>query len=90
LKQGDDDVSLCRHDQKSIGHYYNFAPTLPRPVLASDLSVGFSNMRVNYENGLVRCSFNRKKNMPNVNDYFDLAGDTYYLLVAYGPTADSN
>ena len=55
----------------------------PYPLVADNLSIGFSNIKIAYANGKLTCEFSRAKSMPGVNNYFDI-NKFYYLLFAHG------
>lgn len=84
-----DTVCMCKYvseNEVSIEHYYN----VNKSIVLLDLNnskIGISNPIVSYQNGILNCSFNRKKSMPNINSYFSLYNNTAYVLTAFGQNA---
>jgi len=70
----------------TVEHYRNPSGISPPVYLDSNnRSVGFSNINVNYTNGVLTCSFRRMKAMTNVPNYLEISGSkTYYGLFAVG------
>lgn len=82
---GNDDVCVCRitDSVNAVEHFYNPGKSAPILLVSNQPSIGFSNITVKYENGILRCTFTRLKSMPNVVNYFDLSNQ-YYVLTALG------
>ena len=87
FNQTDDDVNMCLYNSANgtVKHYYNKDKNAPGLLLGSNPTIGYSNIVVSYNNGLLTCSFDRVKSISNVQNYFDLSNN-YYLLLANGKT----
>jgi hypothetical protein len=86
LIKGNDDVAVCKvfQNQPIIEHMYvSKGSRRPYALDKSDLTIGYSNIKVNYQNGIRECSFTRINKMPEVPNYFDLSSP-YHLLFAHG------
>jgi hypothetical protein len=86
-QMGNDCVCVCKihNNIPSVEHNYNTGKS--SSLLDSrNPSVGISNQSVKIENGMITCSFTREKNLPNINNYFALTNDNYYILHANGRT----
>jgi hypothetical protein len=67
-----------------IEHSFDPAGYSPTTLLlASNPTVGLSEMTAQNVNGLITCRMKRKNSMPNVENYFNLPGQ-YYILFAEG------
>jgi len=92
-KMGNDQVIACSAIKNSSGnlntfkieHYYNpsESKSQPRLLIASNPSVGLSDMNFYYSNGYIECSFRRAKFVKNITNYFELK-EFYYVLTASG------
>ncbi len=67
----------------SLLHYYNKGKH-PSLLLSSNPTVGFTNIKTSYTNGVATCSFTRERKLSNIANYFDL-NKSYYILTALGP-----
>ena len=52
--------------------------------MSTNPTVGFTNIKTSYTNGVATCSFTRAVKMPSLAKYFDFS-KSYYILAAYGP-----
>ena len=71
----------------SLLHYYNNGKS-PSLLLSTNPTVGFTNIKTSYTNGVATCSFTREVKLSNITNYFDL-NKSFYILTAYGPIRSS-
>jgi hypothetical protein len=78
---------MCKllNDKGFVEHAYNKGKTGPTFLISYKKSIGLSNVKISFINGILTCSFDRIKKMPSVGNYFDL-NNQYYLLLAKGKT----
>jgi hypothetical protein len=88
---GNDMVIMCKYTTGSewaIQHYYNYGKS-SQIFDSKDPSIGLSNAKVSYVNGILNCSFNRISWIENNKNYFDLRKEAY-VLVATGSDSNSS
>ena len=90
ILKGDDNVILCRllNDKGFVEQAYNKKKTVPSYLIPYRKSIGISNVKISFINGILTCSFDRVKKIPSVGGYYDL-NNQYYLLLAKGKTINS-
>ena len=71
-----------------FNYKYEHGGSVPGYLVQNEKIVGLSNINVQYDDAskTLTCSFNRKKAMPQVKNYFSLTNGSYYLLTANGKT----
>jgi len=89
-KMGEDDVIVCisQNGNTDIQHLYNpNGHTAPVPIDSNNLKLGLSNINVRFENNRLICSFDRVKSLPGIEKHFNLNGNKYFILNAWGSVA---
>ena len=82
-------MCVCKLSRtNSIEHLHNEGKSEPLPIDAANLLIGYSNVKVLFENGVLTCSFTRAKTGAYPDKYFDL-NQNFYILTATG-NLDSN
>lgn len=73
---------MCSFTSNKVGvkRYFNEGKST-QPQLHS--TIGLTNIVVTNENGLLRCKFNRTKEMSSIPNYYSL-NSSYYVLLARG------
>jgi hypothetical protein len=84
--KGQDDVNMCKlsKDKPTLEHYSNLIKTTPILMNVKHPTIGFSNIKTAYENGILTCYFRREKHVQSVPDWFNLS-DEFHILTATGP-----
>jgi hypothetical protein len=84
-------VVACRifGGQGVVEHYYNGAnPKSSALLVATNASIGLSDLSITKNNSALTCSFRRVKFIPGVNNYCNL-NNNYYVLLAGGTSTQS-
>ncbi len=89
LFKGDDNVIICKllEDKGFVQHAFNKMKSAPSYLVPYKKSIGISNVKISFINGILTCSFDRIKKNPGVAGYYDL-NNQYYLLLAKGKTVN--
>ena len=66
----------------TVQHFYNVG-NVSCLLNGSEPYLGYSDISVNYADGVLKCSFTRLKSY-KAYDYADLGKNQYYLLFSYG------
>ncbi|KAK3591241.1 hypothetical protein CHS0354_010609 [Potamilus streckersoni] len=84
-KMGDDSVVDCigNGGVVQIKQSYNTPNYDNRPIQSPTL--GLTNTRSEYKDGIIRCSFSRQKRVPGDTQIFDLEQD-WYIMYGEGPS----
>ena len=82
---GNDNALICKifGSQQTVEHAFNSGKSRPNVLSEQNPSVGLSNIKVQFEDNKLTCSFNRQKSLPDINNYFN-TNSSYYILLARG------
>jgi hypothetical protein len=88
-KMGEDNACVCKSSPvSSVQHYYTNGNSGISLVDAANPSIGLTNIKVVYNNGMLNCSFTRMNTMSDNSKYYDTK-KSYYILTATGNDATS-
>ena len=68
-------------------HLHNSGKSAP-VAIHTDRQIGFSNIKITYQNGVLECSFKRVKSITNEPKHFSVTERTYFVLFAHGSAFD--
>ena len=86
-RMGEDNVVVCKISAGVMTVEHMFNPNgrdSPVYLDSSQKSIGISTPSISLENGVLTCKFTREKFLSNVENYYDLTKETYFLLVVKG------
>jgi hypothetical protein len=86
---GSDNILICKYTdatKSSVEHYWSVGYNIQVLDILNE-TIGISNTKISYEDGVLTCSFSRDKYAEYIDNYFDTNND-HYVLFAHG--ADSN
>lgn len=76
-----------------FNYKYEHGGSVPGYLVENEKIIGLSNINVQFDASAktLTCSFNRRKAMSQIRNYYSLANGSYYMLTANGKTdADGN